>query len=139
MLAELRAAGFRVSADDGALYVEPASRLTDDQRMRVRRYKPTILRELNAEAAERRDAIKAASAAAPLADFREALALGRLHICANCSRFTFAADPAQMGNCRRHGEVWPFVPFQCPDFSLSAKPVAPAYANVSQFLAMGAP
>ena len=53
MLAELRAAGFRVTGDHGMLYVEPASRLTDDQRQLVRQHKLEVLREL---ADELRDA-----------------------------------------------------------------------------------
>jgi hypothetical protein len=65
-----------------------------------------------------------------LPEYREALIVGRLHICANCQRFGFASASADIGTCSEHGEVWPFVPFKCPDFGLAARPAAPAYAPV---------
>lgn len=75
-----------------------------------------------------RQQIVAARDAAPLADFREALILGRLVICGNCSRFTFDADPAGLGRCDRWDiEAFPFVPFYCAGFHLSRTPTAPAF------------
>ncbi len=52
MLAELRAAGLRFTADGGKLYVEPASSLTDAQRATIRAHKMALLRELAGEANE---------------------------------------------------------------------------------------
>lgn len=127
MLAELRAEGFKVSTDQGLLYVEPASALSEEQRERIRRHKISIIRELRAEAAEFRQAIATARDAAFLSDFKAALRTGRQHICSNCDRFQFGANPAETGHCERHGPVWPFVPIACPDFLLSPSPAAPAY------------
>lgn len=65
---------------------------------------------------------------APLADFREALLLGRLHVCCNCTAFAFGADPAGLGHCQRFNvEAWPFVPFWCSAFEPSRVPAAPEY------------
>lgn len=72
-----------------------------------------------------------------LEDFREALVLGRLQVCANCRRYSFAAELGDMGMCTSHGEAWPFVPFCCRDFSLSARPAAPAYAPTNPFVLIG--
>ena len=130
MLAELRAAGFHVTEDRGTLYIDPASRLTDEQRARVRRHKPAILRELAAEADTTNKARESAAkhAGPGLSDFRAALALGRLHVCCNCRQFEFAADPTALGHCRRfHVETWPFVPFWCVGFTSSTTPAAPEF------------
>lgn len=61
---------------------------------------------------------EALKAAAPyLRDFREALDLGRLVICAQCVSFDFAADPSTIGRCRHFSvEAHPFVPFACDRF-----------------------
>jgi len=80
--------------------------------------------------ADRQRVIIGARDAAPLHDFREALIVGRLHICANCERFTFATDPAAIGLCRLHGEALPFAVFRCSDFIAATTPSAPAYAPV---------
>jgi hypothetical protein len=73
-------------------------------------------------------AIIAARDAAPLADFRAALLLGRLVICGNCAHFAFGAEAGGVGHCRRFGcEAWPFAPFVCSGFTMSPTPTAEAY------------
>lgn len=126
MLAELRAAGLRFSAEGGTLYVEPASVLTDSQRAAIREHKAALLRELSEESREGRRTIIAAHSAATMSDFREALCLGRLHVCCNCSQYTFGTEPSGLGHCRRFKtEAWPFVPFWCSGFEPGRAPVAP--------------
>jgi hypothetical protein len=129
LLGELRAAGFSVSCSAATLFVEPASGLTDDQRSQIRRHKPEILRELHAEVAEFRSAALEAATAARLDDFRASLTLGRLHLCGNCSHFTFGDVPAEFGACALFGDgLVPFaMPFYCAKFVPSGTPVAPAY------------
>jgi hypothetical protein len=75
----------------------------------------------------RRD-IATACDAAGLANFREALILGRLHLCGNCSRFVFASDPAALGQCSHFNvEAWPFVPMlRCSGFEARPAATAPA-------------
>lgn len=120
MLGELRAAGLRFMVEGRTLYVEPASALTDAQRVTIRANKATLLRELAEEARERGRAIAAARDVAPLADFRAALTLGRLHVCCNCGHFSFGVEPAGLGHCERFNvEAWPFVPFWCAGFEAS--------------------
>ena len=64
---------------------------------------------------------------AGLAEYRAALLLGRLVICANCSAFIPADDPYGLGRCSRYTEeAWPFVPFKCVGFDISERPLAPA-------------
>jgi hypothetical protein len=95
---------------------ELAARVTDRQRLALD--------------ADRRRAIIVARDAAPLADFRQALLLGRLVICGNCSRFEFGAPPAGTGTCTRwQVEAFPFVPFWCAGFELSKTPTAPAFVS----------
>jgi hypothetical protein len=103
--------------------------LTGEQRSQIRRHKPEILRELNAEAIERQGAILDAVNAAKLEGFRASLILGRAHLCGNCSRFTFGADPGAAGTCALFGEgLVPFaMPFYCAQFEVSDTPWAPAY------------
>jgi hypothetical protein len=130
LLAELRAAGFSVAnATDSRLIVSPASRLTQEQRAQIQRHKPAILRELAAEAAERRQLIAAAAQASSLEEWRAALVLGHLHVCGNCSRYAFGADPAGLGSCALHGDgfVAFAMPIHCPDFKPNAAPPAPVY------------
>jgi hypothetical protein len=125
LLAELRAAGFSVSCSASTLFVEPASGLTGDQRSRIRSHKHEILRELHAEATEHRAAISEAANAAKLEEFRASLILGRSQLCGNCSGFTFAPSPADLGQCSRlRVEAWPFVPFRCVGFKATATPAA---------------
>jgi len=64
-----------------------------------------------------------------LDDFREALLLGRLHLCGNCSRYTFGSDPAGAGTCAIHGDglVAFAMPFRCRDFAVSKNPIASDY------------
>lgn len=57
------------------------------------------------------------------ADFREALIVGLetngargLVTCASCRSFRPSATAETDGRCVRHGPVFAFVPFQCPDF-----------------------
>jgi hypothetical protein len=76
--------------------------------------------------ARTRRAIIAAREAAGLEEWRAPLILGRLHLCGNCQQFTFGTDPAGLGTCALHGEAAPFLPFDCPDFEVSAQPTAPA-------------
>lgn len=75
-----------------------------------------------------RRAILAARDAAGLEDWRAALRSGRLHLCANCTRFTFGADPAGAGYCVRYGtETYPFVTMlRCAGFQPCAFETAPA-------------
>jgi hypothetical protein len=76
----------------------------------------------------KREAIRTARDRAPLADFRAALVLGRLHVCCNCAAFTFGSDPAGLGHCRRFTtEAAAFVPFWCAGFEGAVRPVAPDY------------
>ena len=76
----------------------------------------------------RRRAILAARDAAGLEDWRAALRSGRLHLCANCVRFTFAADPAGAGHCARYDtKTYPFVTtLRCAGFQPCASESAPA-------------
>jgi len=80
-------------------------------------------------AGEYRSAIIAARDAADLEHWRAALILGRLHLCGNCTRYSFGEDPAGPGTCALHGEaLLAFaMPFKCSDFAASATPAAPAY------------
>ena len=129
LLAELREQGVRVSAEGGALTAGPRSALTDAVRTTIRMHKAAILRELAASAADREKATASARDAAPLGEYRAALVHGRLHLCGNCSRYSFGADPATAGTCALHGEgLLAFaMPFDCGDFEVSATPTAPAY------------
>jgi hypothetical protein len=129
LLAELREQGVRVSADGETLTAGPRAVLTDGVRTTIRMHKAAIFRELAAEAMDREKAIAAARDAAPLAGYRAALILGRLHLCGNCSRYTFGQDPAGAGACSKHGDgLLAFaMPFDCRDFAVSAIPTAPAY------------
>jgi hypothetical protein len=125
LLAELREQGVRLSADGETVTVRPRAALTDALRATIRMHKAAILRELAAEAVNRRKAIAAARDAAPLSEYRAALILGRLHLCANCAQFTFGSEPTR-GQCRLFGvEAIAFVPFQCPDYQVSASPTVP--------------
>jgi hypothetical protein len=76
-----------------------------------------------------RRAIIAVRDATPLAEFCEALLRGRLHLCGNCSRYSFGPDPANAGTCSVHGDgLLAFaMPFDCRDFEVSPTPTAPAY------------
>lgn len=64
--------------------------------------------------------------AAPyLREFEAALKRGRVVICGQCSRFTFAGQPADLGHCGQFAvEAWPFVPFQCGGFERRQKRAA---------------
>ena len=63
-----------------------------------------------------------------LAAYREALRLGRLHVCANCRHFTAACELAGLGRCKRFNvDAWPLVAFWCSGFEASRTPAAPAY------------
>lgn len=86
-------------------------------------------RQPKIRAIDRQGAIIAAQEAAPLKEYRSALLLGRLHLCGNCSRYSFGPDPAGPGTCLDHGEgLLAFrLPFQCPSFQASQTPVAPDY------------
>lgn len=133
MLAELRAAGLRLTANSGTLYVEPASALTDELRATIRVHKSAILRELAEESRARSRAILAARDGASLGDFRAALVVGRLHVCCNCSAFSFGADAAGVGHCERFNvDAWPFVPFWCSGFKAAIRPLAPDFVAVSE-------
>lgn len=123
MLAELRAAGLRFTSDGDRLIVEPRSALNDELRAIIRAHKGNLLRELAEESCKRQQANLSARDAAPVRGFREALAVGRLHVCYNCAAFSFGAVPAGIGHCRRFDvEAWPFVPFWCSGFALSKRP-----------------
>jgi hypothetical protein len=78
---------------------------------------------------EHRRAIIAAGESARLEDYRAALWLGLLHICGNCSRYSFGPDPAGPGTCAQHGGgLMAFrMPFACPDFQTSRSPTMPDY------------
>jgi hypothetical protein len=79
-------------------------------------------------AVDRHRAMIAARDAAPLAEYRAALNLGRLHVCGTCAAFQFGTDPAALGHCARFGvETWPFVPFWCAGFDAAPTAVAPAF------------
>jgi hypothetical protein len=129
VLAHLRNQGLRITADGGRLLVEPRAAITEAIKSTIRVNKGAILRELSAEASDRHTAIQAAGQAARpvLDDFRQALALGRLHVCGNCSRYTFGTDPAGGGTCSLHGDgLLAFLPFDCRDFTGAETPTAPA-------------
>jgi hypothetical protein len=129
-LASLRSAGFDVSADAGQLHVKPASSLTDGQRASIRLYKHELLRELYAETEARKTSIRAVVEAADLKEFRVALKAGNLHVCGNCTHFTFAANPIDAGTCSKFGPGLAafHLPFWCSGFERSANPPAPEYA-----------
>jgi hypothetical protein len=80
-------------------------------------------------AAERDGAIRSATASPALARFREALTLGRLHLCGNCARYTFGPEPAGAGTCSIHGDgLLAFaMPFGCRGFRVSERPPAPDF------------
>lgn len=64
-----------------------------------------------------------------LAEYRTALRLGTLMLCANCSHFSAGADPSGIGRCSRFKvEAWPFAPFWCAGFERSKSPPAPEFA-----------
>jgi hypothetical protein len=113
-----------------------------DQRMRAATAGATTmrhpsLRELAAKVTQRqpatlgddrRRAVLTAALGVGLEHWRAALVLGRLHLCGNCSRYTFGTDPASVGGCAVHGEgPLAFIPFHCPDFVVSCHPTLPAY------------
>lgn len=56
-----------------------------------------------------------------LREFQHALKAGRLVICAQCVKYTFAESPNDIGSCQEHGRAWPFVPFKCGDFTRREK------------------
>src|SRR5262249_22973459 len=123
VLAELRSDGFTVFSENEVLYIEPASRLTDEQRGQVRRHKQEILRELAAEQRSASEAIAESCRRSPLPEFQAALLLGRLQACCNCAWFVFGVNPDDLGYCRRfNDDAWPFCPFKCDGFSVSDKP-----------------
>jgi hypothetical protein len=67
--------------------------------------------------AEITQAIAQAREAAGLADYRDALTLGALHLCGDCRHFSFGPEVAGLGKCARYNvKAWPFVPFICPGF-----------------------
>jgi len=131
VLAHLRNQGLRITADGRRLLVEPRAAITEAIKSTIRVNKGAILRDLSAEASDRRAAIQAAAQAASpvLDDFRPALLLGRLHVCGNCSRSAFGQDPAGAGTCSMHGDglVAFAMPFECREFQVSPTPTAPAY------------
>lgn len=129
-LATLRTAGFEVSADAVKLYVEPASKLTDAQRASIRVYKHELLRELGAESEAKKAAIRSVVEAADLGGFRAALKAGDLHVCGNCSHFTFAPNPMAAGRCSKFGPGLAafHMPFKCSGFERSENPPAPEFA-----------
>lgn len=57
LLAELRAGGFRLWAEAGRILVEPASRLTDDQRAAIKASRLAIVSALT-PTAEQREAVE---------------------------------------------------------------------------------
>ena len=78
--------------------------------------------------AGRKRAITAARESAHIDDFLEALLLGRLHLCGNCSCFTFGSDPGGPGVCSKFGDgLAPFLPFWCAGFEVSRSPAAPDF------------
>ncbi len=85
---------------------------------------PRVLLEGDA----RRRAILAARDAAGLENWRAALREGRLHLCANCTRFTFGVDPAGAGHCARYDTTtYPFVTMlRCAGFQPCASQTPPA-------------
>jgi hypothetical protein len=79
-------------------------------------------------ASDRRAAIIRARDSADLASCRDALVLGRLHVCCNCTAFAFGNDPAGLGRCQRFSvDTAPFVPFWCAGFEPSRRAVTPDY------------
>lgn len=121
LLAQLRGQGLHLKADGGKLLVQPRTAITDAVSATIRVNKATILRELAA--------ISTARDAAGLEEWRAPLVLGRLHLCGNCARHTFGADPGGLGTCAVHGEglVAFAMPFHCPEFQASKAPSAPEY------------
>jgi hypothetical protein len=88
------------------LRVEAEHPASDRMRELFRERKVELLRELAAEAAT-----------PYMAEFRDALVLGRLVVCCNCLHFRWGADPAGIGQCERFKvEAFPFVPFCCSGF-----------------------
>jgi hypothetical protein len=107
--------------------VEPRAAITEATRATIRINKAALLRELEAETQDRRQVIRAASEGTQLRQYRDALVLGRLHLCGNCARFVFGPDPAGPGVCSKFGfGLVPFLaPFWCSAFAPSDNPVAP--------------
>jgi len=63
-----------------------------------------------------------------LSNYREALTLGRLHVCCNCAHFRFPIQDMAPGDCGRFNlEAWPFVPLWCSGFAPSNAPVVPEF------------
>src|SRR3989442_15481513 len=104
LLTQLREQGVHITADGDKLVARAKRALTETVRTTIRANKGALVREIAGEAGARRMALIAARDAADLAGYRGALISGRVHLCANCSRFSFGTDPAGPGTCSRFGE-----------------------------------
>ncbi len=82
----IRDAGFELTVEDGTLYVEPASRLTEDQREFIRRHKAELIAELTA------------------ANDGDRLAMRR---CDTCSTDTLHQRLEGQWRCTRRHPPWP--------------------------------
>jgi TubC N-terminal docking domain len=112
MLAELRAAGLQLTAQDGMVYVEPKSALTDELRATIREHKPAILRVLEQEAVARMTEM--------VTEFAEGLRIGCVVLCEHCVAFTSRPDSLPDGWCSRYQcETWSRVPFACAGYQKS--------------------
>jgi hypothetical protein len=106
LLDRYRETGYVFRMEGTALRVEAQHPASDRMREVFRERKVELLRELAAEAAT-----------PYMAEFRDALVLGRLVVCCNCLHFRWGADPAGIGQCERFKvEAFPFIPFCCSGF-----------------------
>ncbi len=85
----IRQAGFELTVEDGALYVEPASRLTDQQRQFIHDHRDEIIAELTGQAAN---------------DDSDRLAM---HPCPTCGNDTLHQRIEGQWWCTRQHPTWP--------------------------------
>ncbi|MHB1322330.1 MAG: TubC N-terminal docking domain-related protein [Acidithiobacillus ferrivorans] len=123
ILAELKAAGFALTAEGSRLRVAPADMLTDELRQRIREHRTALMSILAAESAP---AVRSATDATPAACVRPEQDMAH---CGACSHFLpDAINPAQgVGRCGVTGAgppsggdgykaCYPMAPRQCPSY-----------------------
>ncbi|HXQ31811.1 MAG TPA: hypothetical protein VN790_07605 [Steroidobacteraceae bacterium] len=105
--------GVTLRVDGAFIVADPREALTPEARDLIRAHKADLIATL------------AGSCFGLSAEFRAAVALGRLHLCGNCSRFAVGRNPTGPGHCVFFNiETWPYVPFNCSRFEVSPAPAA---------------
>ena len=109
LLQRFRDFGYELRPEGDALRVVAERPVTERARKVLSEHKAKLLQELALE-----------SVAPYLSAYRDALTLGRLQLCANCSHFDWSADPAALGHCRLFDtESAAFAPFSCPGYEMA--------------------